>query len=151
MYIFTEFINNFYVLPKHRQLVRKYLPNGPDLNEILYNASVVFVNSHHSTNDPVPYVPNMIDIGGFHVKPPKKLPRDLQEFLDDAENGVIYFSLGSNIKCSDLPPEKLEAFLNTFSKLKQKVLWKWETDVLPGKPTNVKLGKWLPQQDILGK
>ncbi|CAH1375675.1 unnamed protein product [Tenebrio molitor] len=149
MYIFTEFINNFYVLPKHRQLVRKYLPNGPDLNEILYNASVVFVNSHHSTNDPVPYVPNMIDIGGFHVKPPKKLPRDLQEFLDDAENGVIYFSLGSNIKCSDLPPEKLEAFLNTFSKLKQKVLWKWETDVLPGKPTNVKLGKWLPQQDIL--
>jgi glucuronosyltransferase len=44
-----------------------------------------------------------------------------------------------------------QAFLTAFSKLKQKVLWKWESDSLPGQPNNVKLGKWLPQSDILGK
>ena len=45
----------------------------------------------------------------------------------------------------------MKAFLESFSKLKQRVLWKWETDSLPGQPSNVKLGKWLPQSDILGE
>jgi glucuronosyltransferase len=31
------------------------------------------------------------------------------------------------------------------------VLWKWESDRLPGKPNNVVTRKWFPQQDILGK
>jgi glucuronosyltransferase len=44
-----------------------------------------------------------------------------------------------------------KAFLEAFSKLKQRVLWKWETESLPGQPSNVKLGKWLPQSDILGQ
>ena len=50
---------------------------------------------------------------------------------------------------SDLASEKRDAILRSFSKLKQKVLWKWEDEVLPGKPKNVKIGKWLPQNDIL--
>ena len=48
-----------------------------------------------------------------------------------------------------MAPEKRDAILRSFSKLKQKVLWKWEDEVLPGKPDNVKIGKWLPQNDIL--
>lgn len=59
--------------------------------------------------------------------------------------------MGSNLKSQNLPIEKREAILKAFSKRKEKVLWKWEDDVLPGQPPNVKLGKWLPQQDILGK
>jgi hypothetical protein len=50
-----------------------------------------------------------------------------------------------------MPESKRNAFLEVFSKLKQKVLWKWETDTLPGQPKNVMLGKWLPQSDILGE
>lgn len=30
-----------------------------------------------------------------------------------------------------------------------KVLWKFEDDQMEGKPENVKINKWLPQQDIL--
>ncbi|RZC32757.1 UDPGT and/or Glyco tran 28 C domain containing protein, partial [Asbolus verrucosus] len=149
MHLFTECLHNFYLNPKQDQLIKKYFPNGPNLNDVLYNASIVLMNSHPSTNQAVPYVPNMIDIGGFHVKTPKPLPKDLQNFLDSGKDGVIYFSLGSNLKSSDLPLVKRQAFLNTFSKLKQKILWKWEEDVLPSQPSNVKLGKWLPQQDIL--
>jgi len=48
-----------------------------------------------------------------------------------------------------MPESKRNAFLGAFSKLKQYVLWKWESDTLPGEPSNVKLGKWLPQSDIL--
>jgi hypothetical protein len=70
--------------------------------------------------------------------------------LDDAPDGVIFFSMGSNLQSSQLPDKKRDAFLKAFSELKQKVLWKWETDTLPGQPNNVRLGKWFPQADILG-
>lgn len=34
-------------------------------------------------------------------------------------------------------------------RLKERVLWKWEVDELPGKPDNVMTQKWLPQDDVL--
>lgn len=71
--------------------------------------------------------------------------------MDEAEHGVIYFSLGSNLKSHFLGDDKVKAILRTFSKMKQHVVFKWETDTLPGKPDNVLIGKWLPQDDILGK
>lgn len=39
--------------------------------------------------------------------------------------------------------------LDTFKKLKQRVLWKFEDESLPGIPSNVMVRKWLPQNDIL--
>ena len=147
--LLNEVYYPLYVHPNENAKIKKYIPNGPDISDVLYNVSLVLMNSHPSTNQPVPYVPNMIDIAGFHIKPPKKLPQDLQEFLDSAKDGVIYFSMGSNLKSADFLPEKRDAVLKTFSTLKEKILWKWEDDVLPGQPKNVKLSKWLPQQDIL--
>ena len=49
-----------------------------------------------------------------------------------------------------MPDEVRLKFLNVFSRLKQRVLWKWETEFMPGLPPNVKLSKWVPQQDVLG-
>jgi glucuronosyltransferase len=76
--------------------------------------------------------------------------QDLQEFLDKTKDGVIYFNLGSNVRSDHMPEEKMRAFIEAFSELPQKILWKWESDILPGQPPNVKPVKWLPQQDILG-
>lgn len=147
-----QFLNSHFILfPKMDSIMHEHFPNAPPLDEINKNVSLVLLNSHVSTNQPVPHVPNMIEIGGFHVSPPKKLPQDLQNFLDEAKEGVIYFSLGSNLKSKDLSKEKRNAILKVFSELKERVLWKWEDDVLPEQPPNVRLGKWLPQQDILGK
>ncbi|KAJ8928786.1 hypothetical protein NQ314_018644 [Rhamnusium bicolor] len=146
---FYTLYTHLYIYPKQNQFIQKYFPNPVDLNDVLYNASLVLLNSHVSLFHPQPSVPCMIEIGGFHVKPPSKLPDDLQTFLDNAKEGVIFFSMGSNLKSKDLPLEKREAILKAFAKRKEKVLWKWEDDVLPGQPPNVKLGKWLPQQDIL--
>jgi glucuronosyltransferase len=76
--------------------------------------------------------------------------RDIKKFLDEAPDGVIYFSMESILESSELPEVKRQAFLDAFSKRKQRVLWKWESDTLPGQPKNVIIGKWLPQSDILG-
>lgn len=61
----------------------------------------------------------------------------------------MYFNLGSNLKSSHLPAEKLNAILRVFSRIRQRVLWKWEDDELPGKPDNVMTQKWMPQNDVL--
>ncbi|KAJ9601564.1 hypothetical protein L9F63_000307 [Diploptera punctata] len=126
-----------------------FLEGLPSINELERGTSVLFLNDHFSISYSRPFVPGIVQVGGLHVKPPKKLPKDLQDYLDDAPNGVIYFSLGSNLQSSEMPESKRNALLEAFSQLKQKVLWKWESDTLPGQPSNVKIGKWLPQTDIL--
>lgn len=48
-----------------------------------------------------------------------------------------------------MPREKIDAFVETFRALKQKVLWKFENDSMANMPPNVMVRKWLPQSDIL--
>lgn len=63
--------------------------------------------------------------------------------MDSAKNGVIYFSLGSNIRTTWLNEPKLKVLLASFGNLKQKVLFKWENATLPNRPKNVMISKWL--------
>jgi len=78
------------------------------------------------------------------------LQQELQKYLDEAPDGVIYFSMGSHLEGYLIPKSKRNAFVGAFSKLKQRVLWKWESDILPGQLSNLKFAKWLPQSDIFG-
>ena len=48
-----------------------------------------------------------------------------------------------------MPKEKLQFFLDIFSKLKQRVLWKFEDESIKNLPKNILIKKWLPQTDIL--
>ena len=42
-----------------------------------------------------------------------------------------------------------KVLISVFGKLKQRVIWKWETESMEDKPDNLLLSSWLPQQDIL--
>ncbi|GBP42154.1 Ecdysteroid UDP-glucosyltransferase [Eumeta japonica] len=121
----------------------------PPYEEVKYNASLVISNSHVSLGEPVRLPQNFIPVGGYHIDTkPKPLPKDLQKLMDDARNGVIYFSMGSNLKSKDLPDKMKRDFLETFGQLNQTVIWKFE-DALSGLPKNVHILKWAPQQSIL--
>ncbi|XP_022918227.2 UDP-glucosyltransferase 2-like [Onthophagus taurus] len=147
--IVQKLFDHIYFYPKQNQLIKKFFPNSPDVFDLIYNTSLILTNSHISFTKPQLNSPNMIEIGGYHVDEPKKLPQDLEKILNDAKNGVIYFSMGSNLKGNKLYPEIREKLLKVFGKLKQTVLWKFEDDNLPGKPENVIIRKWFPQNDIL--
>jgi hypothetical protein len=74
--------------------------------------------------------------------------QDLKNFLDEATEGVIYFSLGSLIKGESLPEDKFQVFSDVFSELPQRIVWKTKRNVsLP----NVRTSWWLPQFEILSK
>lgn len=151
MSVVDELYKNFVSLPNQRSLLRKYLPDlHSSFQSFIYSSALVLLNSDASVNEAVPYLPNMVGIGGFHVQP-KPLINEYKKLLDEAEEGVIVFSMGSNLKSSDFEDTKKKAVLKVFSRLKQKVIWKWEEGDLEGVPSNVKLVKWLPQQDILGE
>ncbi|XP_055848943.1 UDP-glycosyltransferase UGT5-like [Episyrphus balteatus] len=146
----NTFFNWFY-LPRQEEMLRKYFPTiKTSLNELRKNTAMVLLNQHVSLSFPRPYLPNMIEVGGLHINRKRKnLPANMQKFLDEAKDGAIYFSMGSNLKSKNLPAEKREAILRTFKSLKQKVLWKFEDTNLPGKSDNVFISDWFPQDDVL--
>lgn len=75
--------------------------------------------------------------------------QDLQQYLDASNNGVIYFSFGTNVNISHLPQEQITIFKKVLSELPYNVLWKIEDDKLHEKSKNIKTFKWLPQADLL--
>lgn len=77
--------------------------------------------------------------------------QDIKTILDNAKDGAIFFSIGSNLRSADLPIEKRDILLNTFKKLPQVILWKFEDENLPGKSDNIFIKNWFPQNDVLGK
>lgn len=128
----------------------KYLgDNLPSLESIATNASLTFVNTHPSVFGGVARPDNVIDIAGIHIRPPKVIPTEIERFINEAEHGVIYVNLGSTVKDSTLPDDKLNELLSTFRKLSLRVLWKWDGKEILDLPRNVMTMKWLPQYDIL--
>lgn len=70
----------------------------------------------------------------------------MKSFLDESgEAGFIVLSFGTILRGSSIPEATRNTLLSVFSRLPQRVLWKWEE---PGDvaalPSNVKLLKWLP-------
>ena len=50
-----------------------------------------------------------------------------------------------------MPEEMVAAFINTFSRLPQRVIWQWKGKNQPkNMPKNVLTVPWIPQQDLLG-
>ncbi|KNC24650.1 hypothetical protein FF38_13551, partial [Lucilia cuprina] len=149
--VLDDFCYNFLMLPPQKKLFHKYFPSSQmTFDEVRKNVSLVLLNQHFTLSYPRPYVTNMIEVGGLHIKQkPDPLPQDLQQFLDNATEGAIYFSMGSNLKSKDIPAETLKVFLDTFRELKVKVLWKFEAETLPNKPDNVFIKAWYPQPSVL--
>ncbi|GBP15238.1 UDP-glucuronosyltransferase 2B13 [Eumeta japonica] len=121
----------------------------PPLEEVIYNASFVLSNSHVSLGEPVRLPQNFIPIAGYHIDPKTKpLSEELKNIMDKAKEGVIYFSMGSNLKSKDIPDKMKKEFVEMFGQLNQTVIWKFE-EALPDLPKNVFILEWAPQQSIL--
>uniref|UniRef100_A0A1Y1NPQ7 UDP-glycosyltransferase n=1 Tax=Photinus pyralis TaxID=7054 RepID=A0A1Y1NPQ7_PHOPY len=149
-YVFLTIWYRSYMQPLHNNLMHKHFPDVPDLSDIFHNISLVLINAHTATNPPVPLLPNMIDIGGYHIRQPEPLSEDLKAYLDSSNEGVILVSMGSILRSAYISDSKREAILNALGNLPQNVLWKWDEESMPNQPRNIRLVKWLLQNDVLG-
>ena len=150
--------------------VERDFPNSPSIEDLQSEISLAIVNSNPATAYQRSLPPTILAIGALHTRPAKPLPKvnkdtdpvlfwhlihqkikEFRKFADDAKEGFIVFTLGSTIKVSTMPKETLDAFLNAFAKLPQRIFWKWEAEEQPlNIPPNVMMSSWLPQQDLLG-
>jgi len=127
-------------------------PEFPNYYEMKRRISLLFYNYHSPSEGPIrPTVPQSIEIGGIQVKEqPDPLPKELAKFLDDADEGVIFFSLGTNVNTNNFGPEIADILYSVLSKLPQRVVWKWEDlNNKPGNASNIYFSNWLPQDDVL--
>ncbi|XP_046401741.1 UDP-glycosyltransferase UGT5-like [Ischnura elegans] len=148
--LFYEYFFTYDLDPSFEEISRRFFGDHPPLFELRRRISLVLVNSHFAYGYPRTLTPNVVEVGGLHINPPKPLPKNLQMYMDEATDGVIYFSMGTNLKSVNFPDAKRNAILSAFSELRQRVIIKWEGDgPLPGQPPNVRLEKWVPQTDLL--
>jgi len=132
-------------------MIKRDFPQARTIREVTNDLSLCIVTSNPALNWPRPLPPTIIEVVGLHIKTPKPLPADLKKFADEAgETGFILFTLGSIVKSSTIPKETVQSFVRAFSKIRQRVIWKWEADQPPANlPANVMTVKWLPQGDLL--
>ncbi|KAF5301861.1 hypothetical protein FQR65_LT08693 [Abscondita terminalis] len=123
--------------------------NYSKVADIIKNNSMTFINRDTVFYENMPLLPNFINIGGMPQRlSSEALPKDLQATLDNAVEGFVYFSLGTNVKSKELSERNLNVILETFAELPYLVLWKYEED-MENKPRNVITRKWLPQASVL--
>uniref|UniRef100_A0A336KL35 UDP-glucuronosyltransferase n=1 Tax=Culicoides sonorensis TaxID=179676 RepID=A0A336KL35_CULSO len=138
-----------------RDLLNELYPNSNyNLWEMIQNSvQLMLINSHFTINRPLPYMTNMIEVAGLHIPDQiNTLPFSLKKFMDEAENGVIYFCMGATLKMKDLDLEKKLLIVNALKKISMRVVIKWDDDstineLTPG--TKFYASNWLPQNDIL--
>ncbi|XP_072749985.1 UDP-glucosyltransferase 2 [Anoplolepis gracilipes] len=142
-----------YYTNEQLEYVKKYFGiDVPFITDLYYDISLYLVNSHHSLHGIRPMTTNVIEVGGLHLKDDDPPSPEVQKWLDESKDGVIYFTFGSMVRIETFPKELIEQFYTSFKKIAPvRVLMKVakKEDLLPGLPENVMTQSWFPQISVL--
>lgn len=145
---------HMYVMRRTHLVLRKHFgAHIPHPYELSRNVSFILQNGHAVLSYPRAFNPNVAEVACIHCKPARKLPRNLEDFIGTSGvSGFIYVSMGSSVKAANMPEALRRMLVKTFARLPYHVLWKYEgsSEDIKELTANVKLSRWLPQQDILG-
>jgi len=76
----------------------------------------------------------------------------MEDFLNEAEAGVVLITFGSTIDLATLDPYYVNIFFESMRKLgKFRFIWRWDGPMPTGHPNNLMAAKWLPQREILSE
>ena len=74
--LLSDLIGELYMKGKIESSYRQHLGEDlPGAFEIVQNASMIFMNSHFTFTFPRPLLPDVIEVGGMHCRPPKPLAK----------------------------------------------------------------------------
>lgn len=119
--------------------------------EHLYQRVVYLLsNSYPNFNPPSPVIYGKeMKIGGFYIRPPKELAKDIKDFLHDANYGAIFVTLPSQVYGLPMNMTVVKTLIEGFSVMKQKVLFEWDGPKVEDLPKNVLTRRHIPMSDIL--
>ncbi|NXF54624.1 UD11 glucuronosyltransferase, partial [Oceanites oceanicus] len=145
-----DFPNYFlcdFVFQPYAKLASEFLHRDVTVPDLLRQASIWLMRLDFVLDYPRPLMPNIIVIGGVNCVH-KKLTQEFEAIVNaSGEHGIVVFSLGSMV--SEIPMKKATEIADALGSVPQTVLWRYTGEVPPNLPKNVKLVKWLPQNDLL--
>ncbi|KAH8385668.1 hypothetical protein KR200_006616 [Drosophila serrata] len=142
---------HFLVRPPQLRLFKKFFGYSAEtFRNLRGRFSLILSNSHFSLGRARANVPNIIEIGGVHLsEAPEPCDEKLQRFMDEAEHGVIYISMGLEILVRFLPQNMQQSLMQSFSRLKQRIVWKNEVSMSPNKTDKIYMMEKVPQRHVL--
>ncbi|XP_071667442.1 UDP-glucuronosyltransferase 1A1-like isoform X5 [Patagioenas fasciata] len=133
---------------KYENLASEFLQREVTVLELFSKASLWLMRYDFVFEYPRPVMPNMVYVGGINCGQRKSLSKEFEAIVNaSGEHGIVVFSLGSLV--SDIPMKKAEEIADALGSVPQTVLWRYTGKAPRNLPKNVKLVKWLPQNDLL--
>ncbi|XP_023786326.1 UDP-glucuronosyltransferase 1-1-like isoform X1 [Cyanistes caeruleus] len=144
-------IPNFFlcdvVFQPYAELASEFLKREVTVPDLLRQASIWLMKLDFVLHFPKPLMPNMVLISGVNCAY-KKLSQEFEAMVNaSGEHGIVVFSLGSMV--SEIPMKKAMEIAEALGTVPQTVFWRYTGKAPPNLPSNVKLVKWLPQNDLL--
>ena len=133
--------------------LREFAPNKPykSFRQLVSESEITLVNQDVTcVGYPRVSAPNYHFIGGLSIRKAEPLSTDFQEFADGAKAGLIVLSLGSRKEIQLIWKDIKRVMMSVLSRLPQRAIVHYTFDDIDDAPKNVKLVKWLPQNDLLG-
>ncbi|NWZ88221.1 UD11 glucuronosyltransferase, partial [Poecile atricapillus] len=133
---------------KYKNLASEFLQRDVTMQELFSQASVLLMRYDFVFEYPRPIMPNMVYVGGINCQEKKPLSKEFEAMVNaSGEHGIVVFSLGSMV--SEIPMKKAMEIAEALGTVPQTVFWRYTGKAPPNLPSNVKLVKWLPQNDLL--
>ncbi|XP_058695412.1 UDP-glucuronosyltransferase 1A1-like isoform X1 [Poecile atricapillus] len=135
------------VFQPYAELASEFLKREVTVPDLLRQASIWLMKLDFVLHFPKPLMPNMVLISGVNCAY-KKLNQEFEAMVNaSGEHGIVVFSLGSMV--SEIPMKKAMEIAEALGTVPQTVFWRYTGKAPPNLPSNVKLVKWLPQNDLL--
>ncbi|NXA25203.1 UD11 glucuronosyltransferase, partial [Ibidorhyncha struthersii] len=145
---FSEHLFCYLFYLKYENLASEFLHREVTVLELFSKASIWLMRYDFVFEYPRPIMPNMVYIGGINCEQKKPLSKEFEAIVNaSGEHGIVVFSLGSMV--SEIPMKKAKEIADALGTVPQTVLWRYTGETPPNLPKNVKLVKWLPQNDLL--
>ncbi|KAM6918314.1 UDP-glucuronosyltransferase 1A1-like [Xenentodon cancila] len=128
------------------EIAHQFLEEKVGIAEVLSDSDIWLLRMDFTLEYPRPLMPNVILVGGINCNVRNPLPEDLKSWVS-GPHGFVVFTLGSMV--SEFPEERTSTFLEAFKQIPQKVIWRYSGETPDNMPDNVKMMKWVPQNDLL--
>ncbi|KAJ8959706.1 hypothetical protein NQ318_021898 [Aromia moschata] len=121
-------------IPEREDFINTHFSMSASIDELVRNVDLVFVSTHPAIHGARAFGPATVEVG-YERKPKfrKPLEMPLKTFLDNAQDGFVYFSLGSNVKSKNISRILLKTIMEAIKEIPCTFLYKYEEDYLDDK------------------
>uniref|UniRef100_A0A182MP12 UDP-glucuronosyltransferase n=1 Tax=Anopheles culicifacies TaxID=139723 RepID=A0A182MP12_9DIPT len=139
-------------MPKEQERMKRVFEgtNLPHVKLLERRSELVLVNSDPALDFYQLLPPNVIQVGGLHIKRTEEMPSMMQQFIARSNKGVVLFSFGTNVQSEMLGPEVNRQLLELFRSMPDYgFIWKHANADKLVMPPNVLMTPWVPQSAVL--